>query len=201
MTPDATAHLAECEFCRRDVAAARVLLDGLAKLPRPETSRLLTSSIATAIGADKIERRRRSTYRWIITGVLTASILILFGFGTYSSYFSPQPTIVERPAPKRPAPEKMVSPLARGAEDAQKAVESLSRSVAESAKSRINVLAENAMVAITPPPAKDEVDPAAQSLKNAGLSVAHALDPVATSTARAFDFFAREIASVELPKD
>jgi hypothetical protein len=204
MTADATAHLADCESCRRNVAAARVLLDGISQLSRPETSRLMTSSIAAAVAADKIERKRRSTYRWASTAVLAASILMLFGFGAFSSFFRSQPTVVAVVPVVPNMPEKPAEQLARGAEDAQNAVRSLSRSMAESTKSRFNaLLAESkARVASLPPPqAKEELDPAAQSLKNAGLNMAQTFEPVTISTARALDFFAREIPYVDFSKN
>ena len=47
----------------------------------------------------------------------------------------------------------------------------------------------------------EPLDPAAQSLKQAGLSVAHSFEPIAHTTARAFDFFAREMPVLDFSKN
>ena len=199
-------HGRDCEACRRDVAAARVLLGGLASVAKPEASKLMTASITAAIRADYVARRRRSTYRWYATAGLAACLLVLFGMGWLAPLWqATAPQVAVRPDLKRPAPALPASELALRAEDAKKAVASLTRSVAETTKSRVSsFLPEPRSLEVSLPalPEFDEpLDPAAKSLRQAGLSVAHSLDPVAQTTARAFGFFAREMPVLDFNKD
>ncbi len=199
-------HVRECEACRRDVGAARVLLGGLSSLPKPETSQLMTASITAAVRADYVARRRRSTYRWYATAGLAACLLVLFGMGWLAPLWKATlPPVAVNADRKRPELEKPASELALRAEDAKKAVASLTRSVAETTKSRVNsFLPQPGSLDVGLPslPEFDEpLDPAAKSLKQAGISVAHSLDPVAQTTARAFGFFAREMPVLDFNKD
>lgn len=193
-------HLRECQACRGDIAAARVLLGGLSELAKPQTSRLLTASIAASIIADRQARRRRSTYRWYATATLAACLLLLLGMGTLGPLWKTSIT----PVAKKREKQSDIA-LVQRAEDAQKAVASLTRSVTENTKSRLNVfLPDRGALDVSLPalPGLDEpLDPAAQSLKQAGLSVAHSLEPIAHTTARAFDFFAREMPVLDLSKN
>jgi hypothetical protein len=194
-------HLHSCEPCRREVSAARVLLGGLASLSKPQTSRLLSASITAAIGADRQARRRRATYRLYATATLAASLLLLLGMGSLATLWKTPIASVAKPRDTKQAD----ADLTQSADDAQKAVASLTRSVAANTKSRLNVfLPDPASLEVSLPALTgfdEPLDPAAQSLKQAGLSVAHSFEPIAHTTARAFDFFAREMPVLEFSKN
>lgn len=196
------AHVAECEACRSDVAAARILLDGLTSFAKPETTKLMTASIAAAVAVDRIDQRRRSTFRWRITATLAASLMAIFLVSMFPRVWGTKPeAVVKVTEPKQqPAVE-----FTQRTEDAQKAVASLTRSVTETTKSRLSaLLPEKGTFAIELPtfPGFDEpLDPAAKSLKTAGLTVAHAFDPVANTTVQAFGFFAREMPVADYSKN
>jgi len=194
-------HLHACEPCRREVSAARVLLGGLASLTKPQTSRLLSASITAAIGADRQARRRRATYRWYATATLAASLLLLLGMGSLAPLWkTPVAPLAKQRDTKQPDAE-----LTRSADDAQKAFASLTRSVTENTKSRLHVfLPDPGSLEVSLPALTgfdEPLDPAAQSLKQAGLSIAHSFEPIAHTTARAFDFFAREMPVLEFSKN
>jgi hypothetical protein len=135
------------------------------------------------------------------TATLAASLLLLLGVGSLATLWkTPIASVAKQRDTKQADGE-----LTRSADDAQKAVASLTRSVAENAKSRFNVFLPDAGSLEMSLPAltgfDEPLDPAAQSLKQAGLSVAHSFEPIAHTTARAFDFFAREMPVLEFSKN
>jgi hypothetical protein len=200
-SPEMREHLRECEACRRNVAAAHVLLGGLTAFGKPETTTLMTASIAAAVKADRQARRRRATYRWYAISGLAACLMLFFGMG----WLAPTAKTKDAPIAKNPEPPPATAELVQRAGDAQKSVALLTKSVAEGAKSRVHAfLPEKGSLDVNLPklPEFDEpFDPAAQSLKQAGLSVAHSFEPVTQTTMRAFGFFAREMPVIEFSKN
>jgi hypothetical protein len=92
--------------------------------------------------------------------------------------------------------------LAKSVDDARQAVASLSDRIADGAKEQTKVLlaAANPMSGLDSfpdvPPALG-LEPAAQSLQQAGHGVADGLEPMATGTRRAFSFFVRELSGLD----
>ena len=202
---DVRPHLAACKPCRRDLAAARVLLDGLASAPRTNSSKWLQASITAAVAAERVKRRRNSTYGWVGTLLLTAAVLALFFIGTFPASVNKPKTNAVAKIPEAAKAKEANVELAQRAEDAQKAVARLTRSVTEKTKSRLNVFLPKPRSLDVELPFfagfEEPLDPAAKSLKAAGLTMAHALDPVAHTTMQAFDFFAREAPAFDFAKN
>jgi hypothetical protein len=189
-------HVRECSACRRDLAAAQMLLGGLSRLPKPEASPLMSATIAAAVRTDRQARRRRSAYRWYATSSLAACLLLLAGMGWLAPLWkSPVPPVALNQ-------ESSAVELAQSAGDAQKAVASLTKSVRENTQLRFNALLPDAETIEKNMPLRDfeePLDPAA--LKQAGLRVAQSLDPITQTTARAFGFFAREMPVLDFSKN
>lgn len=210
---DLQAHLDACAVCRRELAAARTLVGGLRTLPRPMPSVSLAPALVTAVQQDRVVRRRRSVRRWYATAALAASLLLAIGFGHVVAPWrsvGPSPSVRIGDGGPAPVPSPEIRPepaqLAERAGDATKAVASLTRSVAE--KTRVNL--ELILAAANPldeatlptlPEFEEPLDPAAQSLRNAGLSVAQTLEPMAQSARQAFAYLAREMPAFDLAVD
>ena len=195
-------HLRQCRSCRRDVAAARLLLRGMTKTPKASVE--LAPRLVAAVQRDRADRKRRSTYRWYAIAGLAASLLFMFGFGNMASLWSKKP---EQNVANGTAQPPTVEPqLTERADDAQKAVAKLTRSVAEKTKTHLEVLwsAANPLDAasVFPPlPDFDEpLDPAAESLRHAGRTVAQSLEPMTNPARQAFSFIAREMPVFDLSR-
>lgn len=194
-SPELRGHLELCADCRQDVASARLLKSGLGQLPKP-APRPVTARLVAAVLQDRETRRRRSAYRWYATAGLAASILLLAGLGSVSSLFkkSPAPT----PMVKQPTAELEPVQLTQRADDAQKAVASLTRSVAETTKNQFEVLLAAAPSVEVPaglalPEFDEPLDPATQSLRQAGITMAMSIEPVTKSARQAFAYFTRDL--------
>jgi predicted anti-sigma-YlaC factor YlaD len=210
LSPELRAHLDQCSDCRRDLAAARTLLAGMRQMPSPPGPTMPASAIVLAAERDREARRRRVWYRWYATVALAAALLLFVGFGHLVTWWQGGPMATGTMAQKNdghieraPAPEPRpdTAPLAQRADDAQKAVASLGRSVADKTRIHLgallaaaNPLEEIAQVDLTPLAEMEEpLDPAAHSLKQAGRSVAQTFEPVTRSARQALAYLAREI--------
>lgn len=179
-------HARACDVCRPDYAAARALSRGLAALPRPTLTPAAVAQLTSTVARERRARRWRvaaASFAGVAAAVLVTVLTL-----------RPGPAVPVVPAPASP---KHVEIAAR-AETAQKAVVDLSRSVAAKTKSHVGVI----LAAATPdapapialvPEFDDPIEPAAESLKQAGRTVAHSLEPMAQSAYQAVAFFAREL--------
>ena len=196
-------HLRQCRSCRRDVAAARLLLQGMTKTPKARIE--LAPRLVAAVARDRADRKRRSTYRWYAIAGLAASLLFMFGFGNLASLWAKkfEPPQVATTTPQPPVAEPQ---LTERADDAQKAVAKLTRSVAEKTKTHLEVLwsaanPRDAASVFPPLPDFDEpLDPAAESLRHAGRTVAKSLEPMTNPARQAFSFIAREMPVFDLSR-
>ncbi|MCI0742003.1 MAG: hypothetical protein L0Y72_23465 [Gemmataceae bacterium] len=189
---DAEEHLAQCNDCREKHQAAQRLLEGLQKLPWP-ASPGLAQRIVARVSTDDYVGDRTWNGRWIALGALAAAILILILAG----HFWPAGTPTDRtnePIVKKDAPPE----LAKSMYNARDAVASLTGKLAEKTKEQTQVL----LVAAAPfplsadtknPPKNGGVDPAVQTLVQAGQGVRSGLEPVTRTARRAWDFFVREL--------
>jgi hypothetical protein len=196
-------HLDTCAECRREWAAARMLRGGMSRLPRPQPPVSLTAKLVAAVAEDRRVRRRR----WIqgvawISGVAAALFAVLVLPHLWRSDVQ---VVAERTNLHPTGPTQ----LAREAEDAQKAVASLAQSVKEKTKANWQMLLaaanplESTETPETPetpglPKLDDPLDPAAESLKQAGRNMVHSLEPMATSARGAFAFLTREIPGFDM---
>jgi hypothetical protein len=190
-------HLDACAECRREWAAAKMLQGGMSRLPRPQPSVTLASKLVAAVAEDQRVRRRR----WIqgvawISGVAAVLFAVL---ALPHLWRTNEVQVAERTNRLSTDP----SQLAREAEDAQKAVASLAQSVKEQTKANWQMLlsAANPLESTeTPgmPKLDDPLDPAAESLKQAGRNMVHSLEPMATSARGALAFLTRELPGFDM---
>src|SRR5437588_564588 len=75
-TAELRGHIETCADCRREWSAARLLRDGVGRLPRPQMSVTLAAKLVAAVTEDRRLRRRR----WI-QGVawISGAAAVLFG--------------------------------------------------------------------------------------------------------------------------
>ena len=209
-TAELRAHLDICPSCRREFAGARLLRDGVARLPRPTVPTTLAPRLIAAFE----EERRLHRRRWVqnvawISGVAASLLgLLLFGHWMMQPDAPLEPIVARKDKPMSATAE--AADFHRGADEAQKAVASLAHSVKEKTKGHWEILlsAANPLESMGlrwhvqdfgPPEAptllelEEPLEPAAQSLRSAGRSVAQSLQPMANSARSAVAFLAREL--------
>lgn len=182
-------HLAGCVSCREQHATATRLLQGLARMQAPLPPPELARHLSAAILSDRVQRRRRMTRRLYVTAALAASVFLML----LVSYVR-QPSVPGPGHPEAPAPlaqnDHLPAPPPRSAEmNASPAslVESLSALLPDVAVNELPGVAE-----------LEPLDPAAQSLKQAGREVTASLQTVTRSARQAFDYFSRELPAFDL---
>jgi hypothetical protein len=208
LSPDLEEHFAQCSTCRSLRAAGQALQKGLEALPAPVPSQVPAARMAGLVLEDGRLRRRR---RLVVVLALAASLLI----AALAGHFWP-PAPDDNALPGNAVVKKDRDNLDKGTDDkasgtprlaksvhdARQAVVALSDRIADGAKEQTKVLlaAAKPMSGIDNlpevPPALG-LEPAAQSLQQAGQAVAEGLQPMATGTRRAFSFFVRELSVLD----
>jgi len=200
----AAEHLSACAECRALAAAARDFETGLAALPRPQSSPLLTASIVTAVLDDRRQRMRLARRRVVFTLGLAASILFLMLMGwLYQLPISSKKDLAKNDSPSDPG----LPQLERRADEARAAVTALTERVAGQTTEQAKMLLAVANSIDIRPMAnlpglsdlEEPFDPAAQSLKQATQTVATGIEPITRSTRRAFDYFVKELPVFDIP--
>ncbi|MFO0965261.1 MAG: hypothetical protein U0793_06705 [Gemmataceae bacterium] len=196
-------HLAECRSCREQYAAAQRLIEGVKALPRVAAPRDFTERIVQRVLADRVERRRRLTWRLSFTAALAASIVLML-IGGY--FFAPGPkapdVAVVSPTPKpEPAPEAPPV-LAKRVDEAKEKVAALTGKLTEKTVEHAKQLFAAAPTIEFNPMGEgvlpSEPIDAAASLRRAGAELTASMAPVTRSARRAMDFFRREISTFEV---
>jgi hypothetical protein len=199
-------HLASCISCRDWHQAAQRLEEGLRALPRPIAPACLTERIVRQVIADRRERsrwQRRSVAvaaaACLLLTPLTVSLLGLMTGRTPAPESSRQ--AATRPA-DRHAPPPPTS-LRDSVEEAGSAVASLTDRLAgqtrEQARHLWTVAAPLDMPGVLPglSALQTPLDPATQSLRDAGQGMSAGIATVASSARRALSCFARELPPLE----
>ncbi len=204
----AAEHLKLCADCRELFDAARRLSDGLTTLSRPESSALLTQSIVAGVLEDRRRRQRSARRRLAFTLSMAAAILLMFLVGRWwSPPKSDGPVIVKKNSNQGPAPAELPQ-LVRGADEARAAVARLGERVKDQTKEQARVLIAVADAFDFAPMAnlpglqdlEEPLDPAAKSLRQATVTVASDIEPIANSARRAVEFFVKEMPMFEIPQ-
>jgi predicted anti-sigma-YlaC factor YlaD len=198
-------HLSACPDCRLLHGAVGRLEDGLRLLTPPVMPPTLTGTIVDRLFDD--HRQRLRLRRWLTSAALAASLLLAVYLGSvaWSSWGStPQSARVVGPF-KAKAPEQIAkmptedganTPSVRGSLiEVGSAFASLTRRTASVTVGESKLLLPDALPAAPlaeSPALQFELEPPAQSWKQASDGVAAALDPVTTSARRAFGMFLRE---------
>ncbi len=217
--PDLERHLAECQACRQTHAAAGVLLEGLESLPAVAPPLDFAWQTTAAVLRDRMRRRQKMRRRVLLTTVLAASILLM---AWASNIWRPErrqkqdvprddianhghvSPIGPRPhdnAPKDHDPPQADEPI-RVAE-IRLAMASLTDRLAEQTRDQARVLIavaphevpdlEAKVRSLAARPLEEPLDPAAQSLRQAGHEVSQGLEPVVDHACRAFGYFVKEL--------
>jgi hypothetical protein len=208
--PAFKAHLDECRQCREDYAAAQILLKSLSTTRPYAAPANMTMRIVGRVLEDRRKRHVRSKIRWYAIWSMAAAVLVIVGVTSFfpqggKGNLAVAPAPVSRPAPSEASPTQ--PELDRSVEEAKVAVAALTERVAVKTRENALLLWQAARHTELPEvlpfqgvvEIDDAFDPAAQSLQKAGQAVTQGLEPMARSAARAFDFFSKEFAVLELP--
>lgn len=195
-------HLNECPACFELWQASRLLQRGLPQLMTPQPSALLSARIVKKV---RHQQQRQRTFRRTMVAAVAAVILLIVAPVSYH-FVRPTPNSqANRPvaAVDDLANDIAVSeePLRFRMKDARYAMASLTNQFAsqtrEQAENLLNLTGTPNLSNLDPLPEdvsmNEPLDPAAQSLQNAGKSVSTGFQTVANSARRAVSYFSREI--------
>ena len=213
-------HLAKCQSCRHTHAAGLLMLEGLKALPAaPRLPADFAQRMTRNILRDRQHRRARMGRRVWITAGLAAAILIMVWAGNVwlpqrhlpappiadvqgpptPPAFVEKPKSADIPAVKKDAEEE-ATPLAKSMDDARTSVVALTARLADQTKeqARLFVPMEIPAFPVEPRLPMDEpLDPAAQSLRQAGQGVTEGLSTVSRNARRAVSFFMNELPALD----
>jgi hypothetical protein len=199
-SPEIEIHLSQCPSCRTLHTSAEALLEGLKTLSPPTGPADFAQRLARAVLEDRRLRLRRVRLRLAVTAALAASVLIMAIAGYYLLPVPSKPALPVVKDKKTPDPNDESPHLAKSANDARHAALALSGRWADKSKEGIRMfLATTNSIEILEiddlPDLDDplELQPAAQSLRQAGHDVAENFQPFAKSAQRAFSYFLREL--------
>lgn len=184
-------HLAGCVSCREQHAATTRLLQGLARMQMPLPSPDLARRVAAAALGDRAQRRRRMTRRLYVTAALAASVFLMLLVSYSLQPPVPGPAHLENPGAL--AQKDRVETAPRIAEDAS--APALPGTLVDSLSALLPDVSVNELPAMAE---LEPLDPAAQSLKEAGREVTASLQTVTRSARQAFDYFSRELPAFDL---
>jgi anti-sigma factor RsiW len=182
-------HLSGCGACRAQHAAATRLLQGLRRLPSVSAPPDLHQRVVAAVLKDRVLRRRRMTQRLYVTAALAASVFLMLLI-SYSMQQRPAPG----PAPVEPPPLVQSQPAPEVSPDERRPGAALPEAMVQSLGALLPDMPKDlpAVAELEP------LDPAAESLKQAGREVTASLQTMTRSARQAFDYFSRELPAVEL---
>lgn len=194
---DVEQHLAECSICSGLEASAQALLDGLQALAPPQCPPHLAQRITDAVLQDRRQALRRQRLHLVVTGSIAASVVGLAVGGYFLTADrqagNPPPVAANNLPPTQP-------PLAPSVAGAQQAFAALSKRWVGKAGVQAKIIltaadpAQVADVAHVPEATEPlDVEPAAQSLRQASVEVVASVQPVAHTARRAFSFFVHEL--------
>jgi hypothetical protein len=194
-SPELKAHLADCPECRRRHHAALLLLERLPVCAPALPPVDLRSRIVTAVLAERTFRIRRR--RFLVAFALAASILLAI---VASLNWLPVNRPSDGPAPKTPdlLANHASPPLEKSVEEARQAVASLTGKGKEHVRMLFAVANPIENPGLPMPDLADmgpPLEPAAQSLRQAGEGVSQGLQTVTQSAQRAVAYFFRELST------
>lgn len=195
-------HLAGCPSCREQHAAALKLLHGLQHCTRPSPPPELSVRVTAAVLRDRALRQRRMTRRLYVTAALAASVflMLIVSYALQPRHEAPEgsPPVVQQPERPAPEPRHAEAPEVKERRDERQAA--LPERLVDRTREQLNVL----LPALAPDVAVERLaeleplDPATQSLKQAGQEVTASLQTVTRSARQAFDYFSRELPVFDL---
>jgi len=198
-------HLAGSPPCRAEHAAAQLLEDHLKRQHKPVPPADLADRIVAGLLAEQ-QTRVRARRRWLVGMALAASLLLACVAGYRwlrqpgAGGDQPSPLVDRKPkTPQAPAqtPAVATTSLSQTVEEARTAVAALTDRTVTQARQLWTAAPALEVRPVTPWPSMRELekplDPAAQSLREAGQGVRAGLGTVTASARRMVDFFLREV--------
>jgi hypothetical protein len=194
-------HLASCPECRERHAAAALLLEGLAGLPRPQPAPDLADRTAARVLRDLRARRLRRRL-WVGLALAASLLLAVVGYLRLSpSAPETPPSAKAPPKVKAPAPAKAGPSLRESMDETRDALEALAGRIASKAVEEARALNDSAsavqfvslgsvpqMAPLTQP-----LDATAAGLRQGGRGAAIGMRTVSHSARRAFNYFLRKM--------
>lgn len=204
--PELHEHLAACQGCREQHAAAMQLIEGLRLLPRVAPPAGFAQRMVQRALEDRVERRLTLRRRLRYTMALAASILlmVILGFiwvprnerpndGQHVKHEPPVVTPKEEDKPEAPPV------LGKAVDEAKIKVASLTgRLTDKTAEYAKHLLAAAPRVDFPPNRVGAEAIDPAVSLRQAGKELGEGLEPVTRGARRAMDSFFREISTFDI---
>jgi hypothetical protein len=202
-------HPGVCPACRERIAAARLMLDVLARGPAIAASGVLTQSILQAVRGDQ---RRHSRQRMAVVGAaLAVAAALLVGIWARSTTpAGPTPAdptrpdtahnqpmsvpVVDRPATP-PANERVVR-LGEEFSRAERAFIGTSRPITETAVAAPRVLAKLTDVLTRPAPDEPALEPIQMPLSELPEVARSGFEPITATTQKAFSRLMHDLGSV-----
>jgi hypothetical protein len=205
-TLDSDQHAPECLACRERIAAARLLLAEMASPSRPAVPVGLTHAVLTAVREDSFARLRRRSYA-VAAGTiaaLAASVAVIVwltgapdrpGAETWNPTLPDQAREQSPPVAPEPRPLRLGDELSR----AGQALLDTSRPIAEPAADAPRVFGALAD-SLAPPAAPDAgLWPGGSALAELPEAALAGLEPVASTTQKAFARLLRDVGGVRVP--
>jgi hypothetical protein len=192
-SPAMRQHLAVCPSCRVLHASGQVLLGKLRTVPAPALAGDFSQRMTVMVLRD---RRHRKRLRLVATAALAASFLMMALAGYFVS--GPGPVAKVNNEKMRIDHPDQLPHLAQSVNDTRQAFASLSERWAEHVREQTKTFLAAARPVDIPgvdflQDMAEPLEPAAQSLQQAGQGVAEGLQPVTTSAGRALAYLLRDL--------
>lgn len=201
---DPDPHALECPACRERIAAARLLLAQLASPHRTSVPAGLTDAVLAAVREDRFARLRGRSYAVAagIIAALAASVAVIVwltgtperpGVGMWNPALPDQAGEQTPPVAPEPRPLRLGDELSR----AGQALLDTSRPIAEPAAGAPRVFGALAD-SLAPPAAPDALWPGGSALAELPEAALAGLEPVASTTQKAFARLLRDVGGVRV---
>lgn len=186
------AHAKYCPSCRELQETAERLLSSLRSLPRPAPPRLFADSVVTAFQREQGVLRHQRL--WLSVGAVLAAAMVVFGMARL--YFHPAADSKSEIAASAVPPLSLESQFA----DARSATVDLGRRVARDTVRQASLFLPSAdrWSGFGSDTAAEQ--PTTVPVREMGRTVSDSLEPVTSSTRRAFHMFRRLLPPTEIDK-
>ena len=200
-SPALDQHLASCELCRHNHAAGTLMLEGLKALaPVPELRPEFTQRLVDRIIYDRHKRRVRMKRRaWITAGLAAAILIIVFVGNFWPAQPNPTPIVDNHKQQEAPAVKQIENQaeekgpaFAQKMEEAGSDILALTNRVAQE-PARLLVSIRPRDLPGLPNGSGVSLEPATQSLRQAGQGMSEGLNTVSRNAGRAVSFFINEL--------
>ena len=188
------AHLKDCSACRELQETADRLWTSLRRMPQPALPPYFADDVLTAVGRDQSVRRRERM--WIGLGISLAAAMVVFGMARLFVRPAGTDLHAKAAASSIPPPPSLESQIA----DARSATVDLGRRVAQDTvrHAALFLPPSDRWPGFDSNPAPGEST--TMQVREVGRTVSSGLEPVTSSTRRAFDMLRRLLPPTEIEK-